>query len=421
MTGSNDGPSTTADGEQVVAQFVVMATGCLSIPKVPDIPGIDQFRGKLYHTADWPHEGVDFTGQRLAVIGTGSSGIQCIPILAEQAADTTVFQRTPVFSLPARNRQLTDEEVAARKAIYRQWREQQRTSGFGVPVEAPTLSALEVTDDEREATYREAWEAGSLIKILSAYIDLMIDPAANDTAAEFVRNEIRRIVDDPEVAEALCPTDYPVGAKRPCLDTDFYATFNKPNVRLVNLRQTPIVEVTESGIQTTAEHHAFDAIVLATGFDAMTGALNAIDIVGQSGLRLADKWKAGPRAYLGVSIADFPNLFTITGPSSPSVLANMVYAIERHVDFVTDAIEYLRDHDYDAIAPTISGEDEWVAHVEELTSPTLYPAADSWYIGANVPGKPRVFMVYPAGLEAYLDHCDQVVANGYEGFEFTRA
>ena len=293
--------------------------------------------------------------------------------------------------------------------------------GFRRAVEAPTLSALEVTDDEREATYREAWEAGSLIKILSAYTDLMIDPAANDTAAEFVRNEIRRIVDDPDVAEALCPTDYPVGAKRPCLDTDFYTTFNKPNVRLVNLRQTPIVEVTESGIQTTAEHHAFDAIVLATGFDAMTGALNAIDIVGQSGLRLADKWKAGPRAYLGVSIADFPNLFTITGPSSPSVLANMVYAIERHVDFVTDAIEYLRDHNYDAIAPTISGEDEWVAHVEELTSPTLYPAADSWYIGANVPGKPRVFMVYPAGLGAYLDHCDQVVANGYEGFEFTRA
>ena len=411
---------TTSDGETVVAQFVVMATGCLSVPKVPDIPGVDQYRGKLYHTADWPQEGADFTGQRIAVIGTGSSGIQCIPILAEQATDTTVFQRTPVFSLPARNRQLTDEEVTERKAIYRQWREQQRVSGFGVPVEAATKSALEVTDDERNATYRDAWEAGSLIKILSSYTDLMIDIAANDTAAEFVRNEIRQIVNDQDVAESLCPTTYPVGAKRPCLDTDFYATFNKDNVHLVNLRETPIVGVTEQGIRTTDENYEFDAIVLATGFDAMTGALTAIDIVGQSGLKLADKWKAGPRAYLGLTIADFPNLFVITGPSSPSVLANMVYAIERHVDYVTEAIRFMRDHSYDAIAPTITAEDEWVAHVDELTSPTLYPAADSWYMGANVPGKPRVFMVYPAGLQAYLDHCDQVVADGYKGFELTR-
>jgi cyclohexanone monooxygenase len=412
---------TTDAGEVVLAQFVVMATGCLSVPKVPDIPGVDKYRGRLYHTADWPHEGVDFTGQRIAVIGTGSSGIQCIPLLAGQAADTTVFQRTPVFSLPALNRQLTDEEVIERKKSYRRWREAQRTSGFGVPVEAATKSALEVTDDEREATYRTAWKEGSLIKLLSSYIDLMTDVTANDTAAEFVRNRIRDIVDDPEVAAALCPRNYPVGAKRPCLDTNYYATFNKENVHLVNLRVTPIVEVTRNGLHTTDASYEFDAIVLATGFDAMTGALNAIDIVGQSGLKLADKWKAGPRAYLGVSIAGFPNLFTITGPSSPSVLANMVYAIEQHVDFVTEAIRYMREHDYDAIAPTIADEDEWVAHVDELTRPTLYPAADSWYIGANVPGKPRVFMVYPAGLAAYLDHCDDVVADGYKGFELIRA
>jgi cyclohexanone monooxygenase len=412
---------TTDAGEEVIAQFVVMATGCLSIPKVPDIPGTDRFRGKLYHTADWPHEGADFSGQRIAVIGTGSSGIQCIPVLAEQASETTVFQRTPVFSLPARNRLLTDQEVAERKAIYRDWRDRKRRSGFGVPTEVPTLSALEVSDEEREATYRQGWDEGSLIKILSAYIDLMIDPAANETAADFVRNEIRRIVDDPAVAESLCPTDYPVGAKRPCLDTNFYATFNKPNVTLVNLRESPIVVVTESGIQTTAEHHKFDSIVLATGFDAMTGALNAIDIVGQSGHRLADKWKAGPRCYLGLSVADFPNLFTITGPSSPSVLSNMVYSIEQHVDFITDAITHTRGLGYDAIAPTIAAEDEWVAHVDELSGATLYPNADSWYIGANVPGKPRVFMVYPGGVEAYLDHCDQVVANGYKGFELSRA
>lgn len=411
---------TTDAGETVVAQFVVMATGCLSMPKAPDIPGVDQYRGRLYHTADWPHEGVDFTGQRLAVIGTGSSGIQCIPILAGQAVDTTVFQRTPVFSLPARNRQLTDDEVAERKVNYRRWREQQRTSGFGVPVEVATKSALEVTDDERDATYRAAWEEGSLIKVLSTYTDLMIDVAANDTAAEFVRNRIRQIVNDPQVAEALCPTSYPIGAKRPCLDTDYYATFNKDNVHLVDLRKTPIVEITQAGIRTTDKNYEFDAIVLATGFDAMTGALSAIDIVGQSGLRLADKWKAGPRAYLGLAIADFPNLFTITGPSSPSVLSNMVYSIEQHVDFIAEAIEYMRENGYDTIAPTISAEDEWAEHVDEITSATLYPAADSWYIGANVPGKPRVFMVYPAGLGAYLDHCDQVVTDGYEGFDLTR-
>jgi cation diffusion facilitator CzcD-associated flavoprotein CzcO len=411
----------TSAGETVIAQFVVMATGCLSVPKVPDIPGVDRYRGQMYHTADWPHEGADFSGKRIAVIGTGSSGIQSIPILAEQARRTTVFQRTPVFSLPARNRLLAEDEIAERKANYRFRNAQARVSGFGIPLEAPTKSALEVTAQERDAAYRAGWDAGSLVKILSSYTDLMTDVTANDTAAEFVRNEIRQIVDNPGVAETLCPTTFPIGAKRPCLDTDYYATFNKVSVRLVDLRKSPIVEVTEKGVRTTDEQFEFDAIILATGFDAMTGALNAIDIMGRRGIKLAEKWKAGPRSYLGLSIAEFPNLFTITGPSSPSVLTNMVYSIERHVDYVSDIVRYLRDEGYQAITATIAAEDEWVAHVDELANATVYPLADSWYIGANVPGKPRVFMAYPAGVQAYLDHCDEIIAKGYEGFELSNA
>jgi cyclohexanone monooxygenase len=412
---------TTDGGETVTARFVVMATGCLSVPKDPEVPGSDRFQGTIYRTAHWPQEGVDFTGQRVGVIGTGSSGIQAIPIISEQAADTTVFQRTPNFSMPAGNRRLTEQEIADRKANYRQWREQQRSSGFGVPVEPATKSALEVTEGERNATYEEAWEKGTLVAVLSAYTDSITDKAANDTAAEFVRNKIRKIVNDSEVAETLCPTTYPIGTKRPCLDTGYYTTFNKENVHLIDLRKTPIVELTEKGVRTTEKEYELDSIVLATGFDAMTGALAAIDIRGRDGITLSDRWKAGPRSYLGIAVADFPNLFTITGPSSPSVLSNMAVSIEQHVDFVTDAVEHLRDNGYAAINPTVEAEDEWLAHVEEVGNATLYPIADSWYVGANVPGKPRVLMAYIGGVGAYRERCNQIAANGYEGFQLIPA
>ncbi|MEV5848567.1 NAD(P)/FAD-dependent oxidoreductase [Streptomyces sp. NPDC051985] len=410
---------TTDRGETVTAQYVVMATGALSVPKEPEIPGLDRFQGDVYSTARWPRQEVDFTGRRVGVIGTGSSGIQTIPLVARQAADTTVFQRTPNFSFPAGNRPLTEEEISERKANYRQWREQQRASGFGVPVEAPTRSALEVTAEERTATYQQAWDRGFLTAVLTAFTDSITSKAANDTAAEFVREKIRKIVKDPDVAETLSPTDYPIGIKRPCMDTDYYATFNRDNVHLVDLRKSPIVEFTEKGVRTTERAHEFDAVILATGFDAITGALNAVDIRGRDGVRLADKWKAGPRSYLGIAVAGFPNLFTITGPSSPTVLSNMIISIEQHVDFVTDAVKHLRDNGYEAIDPTVEAEDAWVAHVDEVARTTLYPTADTYYNGANVPGKPRVFLAYVGGVGAYRDHCDRVVAGGYEGFTLT--
>ncbi|MFC5752068.1 flavin-containing monooxygenase [Actinomadura rugatobispora] len=412
---------TTDGGETVTARYVVMATGSLSVPKDPEVPGIERFQGKIYRTADWPHEGVDFTGLRLGVIGTGSSGIQVIPLVAGQAADTTVFQRTPNFTLPAGNRLLTDAEIAERKANYREWREAQRRSGFGVPVPVAEKSAFEVSEEERNATYQAAWDQGSLMPILTAFTDSITAQAANDTAAEFVRGKIREIVENPEVAEKLCPTTYPIGIKRPCLDTDYYATFNKDNVHLVDLRQTPLAEFTDRGIRTAEREYEFDAIILATGFDAITGALTAIDIRGRDGVRLTDKWSDGPRSYLGLAVAGFPNLFTITGPLSPSVLSNMVVSIEQHVDFVTQAVTHLRDNGYAALDANVQAEGAWVAHVDEVAHYTLYPTADTYYNGANVPGKPRVFLAYAGGVGTYREHCEQVAAKGYEGFDFIPA
>ena len=294
-----------------------MAVGCLSASKTPELPGIETFHGDWYHTGHWPHEGVDFTGQRVGVIGTGSSAIQSIPIFAEQAAHLTVFQRTPNYSLPAKNAPLDPEEWEALKARYPEHREEARTSGFGVPCDLPEKSALEVGDDEREETYRQGFEQGNLVGMLLAYNDLIVDKAANDTAAEYVRKRIREIVDDPEVAETLAPKDYPIGTKRLCLDTDYYATYNRPNVELIDLRKTPLIEVTERGVRTSEREFEFDSIVFATGFDAMTGSLVAFDIKGRDGVLLKEKWAAGPRTYLGVATAGFPNLWMITGPGQP--------------------------------------------------------------------------------------------------------
>jgi len=402
----------------VTARFLVMATGCLSSSKLPEIPGLDTFRGATYHTAHWPHEGVDFTGKRVGLIGTGSSGVQSIPVIAEQAAELTVFQRTPAYSLPARNRRLHADEIAAMKENYRAYRKAQRHSGFGVPVELPTRSALEVADDERDEAFEVAWESGSLVNLLLAYNDLATNQEANDTARAWIHRKIHSIVEDPRVAADLCP-EYPVGTKRPCLDTGYYETFNRPTVHLVNLQRAPLVEVTERGIRTADREYEVDAIVYATGFDAMTGSLNNVDIRGRDGLSLKETWQAGPRTYLGIGSAGFPNLFMITGPGSPSVLSNMVVSIEQHVDWVTDAIEHLDRHGLRTIEPLPQAQDAWVDHVNEVASHTLYPKANSWYMGANVPGKPRVFMPYAGGVGEYRKKCDDVAANGYEGFALT--
>jgi cyclohexanone monooxygenase len=407
---------TTGGGEAVSVRFLIMATGCLSTSKEPERAGKERFAGKIYHTGHWPHEGVDFTGLRVGVIGTGSSGIQAIPAIAKQAADLVVFQRTPNFSLPAGNRPLTAEELGQRKARYPEWRKAERASSFGVAVPLPTRSALEATPQEREAAYQRGWDQGSLVGVMTAFTDILTDRAANDTAAEFIRQKIRSTVTDPAVAEALLPRSHAVGSKRLCLDTNYYATFNEPHVHLVDLRKTPLVEITERGVRTSAHEYAFDAIVFATGFDAMTGTLLAIDIRGVGGVSLRDKWAQGPRTYLGLAIAGFPNLFTITGPSSPSVLSNMMVSIEQHVDWISDCIAFLRERGFTAIGATAEAEDAWAEHVEVVGNATVYPTADSWYMGSNVPGKPRVFMAYIGGVGAYRQKCDEVAQNGYEGF-----
>ena len=408
----------TDSDKQFQSRFVVLATGCLSVPKPIDIDGTETFTGKSYHSADWPREGVDFSGQRVAVIGTGSSAIQSIPLIAEQAQSLTVFQRTPAYSLPANNRELSADEIGERKANYDEHRRQSRYSLFGVPDTNMDVGAFEVDDAERNRRYEQGWEAGSLVGILQSFNDLFVDQAANDTAGEFVRNKIRQTVNDPEVAEALCPDTFPIGTKRACLDTNYYNTYNLDHVSLVNLRKTPIECVTESGVRTTTQDYEFDAIVYATGFDAMTGAIDNIDIRGKHGQALRPQWEGGPQSYLGLAVAGFPNLFTITGPGSPSVMSNMIISIEQHVEWIGDCLDYLRDSGHISIEASEQAQLEWVQHVNEVAGATLFPLANSWYMGANVPGKPSVFMPYIGGVGPYREKCDEVVENGYAGFIF---
>jgi cation diffusion facilitator CzcD-associated flavoprotein CzcO len=412
----------TDRGQPVSARFCVMATGCLSAAKVPEYRGIEAFQGKWYHTAHWPHEGVDFTGQKVAVIGTGSSGIQSIPIIARQASHLYVFQRTPNFSLPAQNRPLTPEALEDWQENGSKYREIAKTTPFGflIQAEPPTRSPMETPAEERERVYEDAWRAGGF-GILAAFKDLFSTQESNDTAADFVRNKIRGVVRDPAVAEKLAPKDHPIGTKRPCIDTGYFETYNRDNVTLIDVRATPIDEITSTGLRTTDREFTLDSIVFATGFDAMTGALNKIKIRGRSGERLKDKWSAGPRTYLGLMVAGFPNLFTITGPGSPSVLSNMAISIEQHVDWIADCIVHLQAHCIATIEASREAEENWVNHVNEVANQTLYPLANSWYVGANIPGKPRVFMPYIGGFPAYRQKCDEVAANGYRGFILSEA
>jgi cyclohexanone monooxygenase len=408
----------TDRGDHVSAQFCIMATGCLSDAQVPDFKGLETFEGRWYHTGRWPHEGVDFTGQRVGVIGTGSSAIQSIPIIARQAAHLFVFQRTPNFSIPAHNAPLDPDYEQRVKADYAGFRRRARESRIGFVVEWNEQSALAVSPEERERQYDLRWHRGGL-GFNATFADLLTSQDANDTAADFFRAKIRAIVRDPLVAETLCPRSYPVGTKRLCVDTSYYDTFNRDNVTLVDVRKSPIEAITPKGVQTRDATYDLDALVFATGFDAMTGALLNIDIRGRAGQTLQQKWEAGPRSYLGVAIAGFPNLFTITGPGSPSVLSNMIVSIEQHVDWIADCVTYLRRHDRRSIEPSLDAEDAWVQHVNDVGHATLYPRADSWYMGANVPGKPRVFMPYVGGVGLYRQKADEVAALGYEGFVLT--
>ena len=405
----------TDRGGRVSARFCIMATGCLSAGRLPDIPGMDDFRGAIYHTGQWPHEGVDFGGQRVGIIGTGSSAIQAVPVLAEQAASLVVFQRTPNFSIPARNGPMTPEYEASWKQDYAERREAARYARSGTLYDFGQCSALDVTAEERAREYAMRWEKGG-INFMTAYSDLATNDAANATAAEFVRDRIRAIVRDPAVAEMLCPCDYPIGAKRICVDSSYFETFNRPNVELVDIRATPIVAITPRGIRTEGGDYALDGIVYATGFDAMTGALDRIVITGRGGVPLRRKWAAGPRTYLGLMTAGFPNLFMVTGPGSPSVLSNVIAAIEQHVEWIADCLADLRARDAEVIEPDEAAENAWVEHVNEVAHRTLHVKANSWYLGANVPGKARVFMPYIGGLGEYRRICAEVVRDGYRGF-----
>ncbi|MGH7785720.1 MAG: alpha/beta hydrolase fold domain-containing protein [Candidatus Binatia bacterium] len=408
----------TDRGDEIRCRFYIMATGCLSLPKAPDIAGAERFRGEAYYTSRWPHHPIDFTGKRVAVIGTGSSAVQSIPLIARQAAELTVFQRTPNFSRPARNGPVAAEKQAKFDADPAAYRAAARLSNAGVPREISQVRALQVSAEERRGTYEAAYESGDLLAFGAAYADIGVSPEANETVCDFLRGKIRAIVRDPATAETLCPKNHYYGTKRPCIDTNYYETYNLPHVHLVDLRQDPLRTITETGIDTASRSFDFDAIVYATGFDAITGAIVAVDIEGAGGLSLARKWADGPRTYLGLMTSGLPNFFTITGPGSPSVLSNMVVSIEQHVGWIGACLAHMRQHGLTTVAPTPAAEAGWVQHVNDFGDITLYPRASSWYMGANVPGKPRVFLPYVGGVDRYRTVCDEVVRRGYLGFTF---
>ena len=412
----------TDQGDHVTAQYVVTAIGCISTGQIPQIPGLDSFEGEWHHTGAWPHEGVEFEGKRVAVIGTGSSGIQSIPVIARESEHLTVFQRTPQYTIPAQHGTVDQAFLKEVKANYRQILDEAKHTAAGFPYDASETSALEVSDEERQETYERLWEKGGFHFMLGSYSDIATDRRANDTASEFIRQKIREIVNDPETAERLVPRDHPFSSKRALIDTNYFDTYNRDNVDLVDIRHFPIEEITPTGLRTSdGQEYEVDTIVFATGYDAMTGTFFNIDIAGREGRQLKEKWSDGPTTYLGLATADFPNMFMITGPQSPSVLSNMPVSIEQHVEWISDFIEYLREHAIDVVDADPQAEVDWVQHVSDIADQTMYMLADSWYLGANIPGKPRVFMPYAGGVGPYRERCDEIASNSYEGFVMSDA
>ncbi|MDA0661829.1 MAG: NAD(P)/FAD-dependent oxidoreductase [Proteobacteria bacterium] len=407
----------TESGEHYTATWLITAVGCLSSANVPDIPGLESFAGAWYHTGQWPHEGVDFTGKRVGQVGTGSTGIQAAPVIAESAGHLTVFQRTANYSVPARNAPLSPEFKRYCHDRHDEIRAVIKDTPNGHPFRIAARKVFDFPAAERQEIYEKAWEKGGL-QFRASFQDLLADKAANDTAADFLKGKIREVVKDPETAAALSDIDHPYAAKRPPIDTGYFEAFNRDNVSLVDVRRNPISHITPKGIVTAdGTEHELDVIVFATGFDAMSGALLKLGIEGRDGLALKDAWRDGPKTYLGLQVAGFPNLFTITGPGSPSVLCNMPVPIEQHVEWITGCIAHMRDNRIERIEPEPESVEKWVAHVNDAANATLLPLAKhSWYLGANVPGKPRVFMPYAGGMKRYRDICDDVAAKGYEGF-----
>ena len=411
---------TTNTGEEINAQYFIMATGCISTTQIPNIKGLSDYVGNTFHTGDWPHEEVDFSGQSIAVIGTGSSGIQSIPVLAKQAKKLTVFQRTPNYSIPSQNEPMTKKYERSWKDVYSERRKEMRYSAHGSLKDLNDVPALSVDEDQRQELYTKRWAIGGT-GFLGSFNDLLTNADANYTAAEYVRQQIKRVVKDKETAEILCPRSYPIGTKRICIDTGYFETYNRENVKLVDISKQPIQRLVTDGIIVDDQLYPFDSIIFATGFDAMTGSIFNVDIKGRGGLALKEKWNAGPKTYLGLMSASFPNLFMITGPGSPSVKSNMIMSIEQHVDLVIETLLSMRRKGLSVVEPELEAENKWVDHVQEVANKTLFPQANSWYMGANIPGKPRLFMPYIGGVGAYREICEEIVANNYRGFKFEKS
>ena len=409
----------TDRGDVVRCRYLLSAVGSLSLPKAPEIAGLEDFSGRWVQTGAWPRDGVEVVGKRVAVIGTGSSAIQSIPILAEQAAHLTVFQRTPNYSVPAHNGPVDPDYEAQVRADYLAHCKSNRMTKGGVPSRINTgLSAMAVSDAERRAKFEQAWQFGTFA-LQSVFNDISSNADSNAAAAAFVHEKIRGVVKDPSIADKLIPRSFPFGTKRLCLDTNYYATFNRDNVELVDIHETPIERITRVGIKTSDKEYPFDLIVFATGFDAVTGPLIALNITGVGGRTLKETWAEGPQSYLGLMISGFPNLFTVNGPSSPSVLANMLQTIEHHVDLIVDCISYMKKNGLARVDADEDAQIAWAHEVANMAEKTLYTKANSWYMGANVPGKPRVFLMYIGGLDRYVERCDAIVRDGYTGFNFS--
>lgn len=410
----------TDRGEHISAKYCIMATGCLSTPTRPDFKDLESYEGKTYHTGQWPHEEIDFTGNRVGIIGTGSSAVQSIPVIAEQAAHLTVFQRTPNFSVPAHHGPIDGDVVNMWKTRHEELRARARASRVGDIFEVSEISALDLTPEARDAEFERRWRQGSF-NFLASFSDLITSRAANNFAVEFAHKKIRERVKDPAIADMLCPTDHPFGTKRLCVDTDYYETYNRDNVSLVDVKSAPIEKIIPKGLRAGSKEYEFDALVFATGFDAMTGALFNIDIRGRNGIQFKEKWSDGPRTYLGLAVAGFPNLFTVTGPASPSVLSNMMTSIEQHIEWITDCMAYMETQDLATIEASTEAEDEWMQHVTDIADDTLFFESNTWYVGANIPGKPRVIYPYVGGVGAYREICDGIAAAGYKGFTLAPA
>ena len=408
----------SSDGSVASARYLVLCTGLSAKPYIPDLPGLNDFAGERHHTALWPQHGLDLAAKRVGVIGTGASGVQMAQEAAGVAAHLTVFQRTPNLALPMRQKKLDEDAIRRMKENYPEMFDRRTKTFAGFDYDVLAKSALEVSADERQATFERLWEIGGFAPWIGSFNDILLNEEANRAAYKFWRDKTLKRIKDPAVAEILAPAEpiHPFGVKRPSLEQHFYEIFNQPNVSLVDLRTNPIERVTPSGIKTAAGEHELDVLVLATGFDAVTGGLTSIDIRGNEGETLKEKWAKGVRAQLGMAAAGFPNLLFVYGPQSPNGFCNGPTCAEVQGDWIVRLLDHLRQRNYTRVEATVAAEEAWRAQVLELAEATLFPRANSWYLGANIPGKPREMLSFTGGLPAYLAKCRESAERGYEGF-----